>query len=173
MSTLQTARHALEGILKTVIIGCAATLLIGHFVLQGTHVYGQSMEPNLHTDQQVLIEKMSYKFHLPERGDIVVVNVENFGSPLIKRVIGLPGETIRIVNNQIYINNKLLEEPYLQQVMQSDYGPRTIPPSHVFVLGDNREISHDSRALGPIHVDNILGKAWLSYWPPEAIRLLA
>ena len=147
-------------------------LLINLFLAQGTYVVGQSMEPNLHTAQRLIVEKVSYKLHAPKRGDIVVIRVEGFDHPLIKRVIGLPGETVEIRDNRVSIDGELLQEPYLEDVRQSSYGPTYVEPAHVFAMGDNRLASNDSRYLGAFPLDKILGRAWLSYWPLEDLRLV-
>ena len=144
-------------------------LLIHVFLAQATRVYGQSMEPNLHTDMRLVVEKLSYRLHTPQRGDIVVLRVRPGDEMLIKRVIGLPGDEVEIHDGQVYVNGQALDEPYLNQETRGNLAPRVVPPLHVFVMGDNRRASNDSRSFGPVHLDNIVGKAWVSYWPPEAI----
>jgi signal peptidase I len=84
-------------------------------------------------------------------------------------VIGLPGETIEIRQGQVWVNGLPLDEAYLGDLQQDDYGPYTVPAQHVFVMGDNRNLSGDSRLFGPVYVGNIWGRAWLSYWPPEEL----
>jgi signal peptidase I len=91
---------------------------------------------------------------------------------LITRVIGLPGEMIEIRNNRVYINGQRLDEPYLADVIQRAYGPVQIPPAHVFVMGDNRSASNDSRYFGPVSLERIIGRAWVSYWPLEDFGLV-
>ena len=167
-SILRTLFEMLETIAPAFVIA----LLINLFLAQGTYVHGHSMEPSLHSAQRLLVEKVSYRFRAPSRGDIVVVDVEGFEVPLIKRVIGLPGETVEIRENRVYINGLLLEEPYLSDVRQQNYGPVHISPLHVFVMGDNRQASNDSRYFGAVHIDGIVGRAWVSYWPLEEIGLI-
>jgi signal peptidase I len=159
-------------ILETVIPAVLLALLISHFVAQGTYVEGQSMEPNLHNEQRLIVEKISYHLHLPRRGNIVVIDVDFSDIPLIKRVIGLPGETVEIRNNQVLIDGQPLDEPYLPTLFMRDYGPVQVPEGYIFVMGDNRGASNDSRAFGPVSLDRIIGRAWVSYWPPEEIGLL-
>lgn len=167
------ALTTLKEVLETIVPAVVIALLINLFLAQATRVYGQSMEPNLHTDQRLVVEKVSYNFHAPRRDDIVVLKVrEDSQELLIKRVIGLPGETIRISNGVVYINGEPFEEPYLASPTRGDYGPIEVPPLHVFVLGDNRNASNDSRSFGPIPLDNIIGRAWLSYWPLEQIGIV-
>ena len=98
--------------------------------------------------------------------DVVVLDINPHSDLLIKRVIGLPGDRVEIRGGQVFINGKLLNEPYLSQPTYGDYGPIDVPPLHVFVLGDNRGFSNDSRAFGPIPLDDVVGRAWFSYWPP-------
>ncbi|MCB0211870.1 MAG: signal peptidase I, partial [Anaerolineae bacterium] len=126
----------------TVVLASAIALALNFFIMQVTYVHGKSMEPNLHTDQRLMIEKISYHFLAPQRGDVVVITIEQSPLPLIKRVVGLPGEVIQIENNQVFINARPLDEPYLDAITQSDYGPVKIAPGHIFVLGDNRDVSH-------------------------------
>lgn len=140
------------------------------FVAQVSIVNGHSMEPNLHTEQRVLIDKLSYEFQEPARGDVVVVEVPDSEVPLIKRIIGLPGETIEIRDNQVFINGALFTEAYLHNIRQSNYGPVTVPAEHVFVMGDNRSASRDSRAFGSVDQYRIIGKVKISLWPPGIIE---
>ncbi|MBN1643080.1 MAG: signal peptidase I [Anaerolineae bacterium] len=158
------ARPLIE-VLETVAPAFVIALLINLFLAQSTYVYGHSMEPNLHTDQRLVVEKVSYRLHAPQRGDIVVVSVPNSEIPLIKRVIGLPGEVIAIQDNHVTIDGVPLDEAYLDDVVQRDYGPHEVPAGHVFVMGDNRGASNDSRYFGPVREDQIIGRAWFSYWP--------
>jgi signal peptidase I len=163
------AKGWLREVAETVIPAIVIAVLIHVFLAQATRVYGQSMEPNLHTDMRLVVEKLSYRLHTPERGDIVVLRVRPEDEMLIKRVIGLPGDQVEIRDGRVYVNGQALEEPYLNQETRGNLAPRVVPPLHVFVMGDNRRASNDSRSFGPVHLDNIVGKAWLSYWPPEAI----
>jgi signal peptidase I len=91
---------------------------------------------------------------------------------LIKRVIGLPGETISVHRGTVYIEGEELEEPWTVNPGGSNYGPKTTPPLHVFVLGDNRGASNDSRSFGPVKIEDIVGRAWFSYWPLEHVGVI-
>ncbi len=160
----------LSEVVETIVPAILIALLINLFLAQATRVYGQSMEPNLHSDQRLVVEKISYNFHEPRRGDIVILRVSQAGSGLlIKRVIGLPGEKVEIKGGKVYINEQPLEEPYLSDQSQRDMKAIVVPPEHVFVLGDNRNFSNDSRSFGPVPLDNILGRAWFSYWPLDEV----
>jgi signal peptidase I len=166
--------QALREILETILPALLIALLINVFVGQATRVEGMSMEPNLHTNQRLVVEKISYRFHGPERFDVVVLKLPDQGDELlIKRVIGLPGETVEVTDGHIYINDELLAEPFLDQEITSGRDSRVVvPPLHVFVMGDNRNHSNDSRNFGPVPIDNIVGRAWISYWPPEQVGLV-
>jgi signal peptidase I len=170
-------RHWLVGLLfdlgSTLIPAIIIALVIHVFLAQATRVYGQSMEPNLHTNQRLVIEKLSYHFHGPRRGDVVVLH-DPGGSPelLIKRVVGLPGERVTIADGRVYIDGKLLDEPYLTQPTQGSGRSWVVPPLHVFVMGDNRSASRDSRIFGPVALNRIVGHAIVRYWPPEQIGIV-
>jgi signal peptidase I len=169
---LRQALGLVREIAETVIPAIVIALLIHVFLAQATRVYGQSMEPNLHTDMRLVVEKLSYRLHGPERGDIVVLRLRPDDELLIKRVIALPGEEVTIRDGGVYVDGKLLDEPYLDQDTRGNLAPRVVPPLHVFVMGDNRRASNDSRSFGPVHLDNIIGRAWLAYWPLEAVGLV-
>jgi signal peptidase I len=163
--------RVLREVLETIIPAVIIALLINLFLAQATRVYGSSMEPNLHTDQRLVVEKISYNpwVHIrgPQRGDVVVLRIDDKSEMLIKRVIGLPGDTVEIRGDQVFINGKLLDEPYLPRPAYGNYGPTDVPPLHIFVLGDNRNSSNDSRVFGPISLNDVVGRAWFSYWPPD------
>jgi len=153
-------------ILETIVLAILIYLLI-HTAFRNFVVVGSSMEPSLHDGQLVLVNKASYWFNKsPRGGDIVVLrNPKPPPETVIKRVIGVPGDTVRIENGQTYINGQPVGEPYIKQQPTYHYGPRTIPEGCYFVLGDNRNSSQDSRIWGPVAEKNIIGKAWLIIWP--------
>jgi signal peptidase I len=172
-TVLRIALRWLSEAVETIVPAVLIAVLINIFLAQATRVYGQSMEPNLHTDQRLVVEKLSYNFHEPRRGDIVILHIpQNGAGLLIKRVIGLAGEKLEIKGGKVYINEQPLEEPYLSKQPQRDMRATVVPPEHVFVLGDNRGFSNDSRAFGPVPLDNIVGRAWFSYWPLDQIGFL-
>ncbi len=157
-------------VLETVLPAFIIVMVINLFFAQATRVEGQSMEPNLHDNQRLIIEKVSYYLHPPHRGDIIVLKSPNRHSPpLIKRVVGLPGEEIRIADGEVFVDGKALDEPYLDQATYQGMGPEIVPEHSVFVLGDNRGFSNDSRAFGFVPFSDIVGRAWFRYWPPSAI----
>ena len=158
-------------VLETMIPAVVIALLINLLLAQATRVYGQSMEPNLHSDQRLVVEKLSYNrwwpMRGPQRGDVVVLRVKPNTDLLIKRVVGLPGDRVEVRAGQVYINGELLSEAYISRPTYGDYGPVDVPPLHIFVLGDNRGFSNDSRAFGALSLESVIGRAWLSYWPPD------
>lgn len=157
-------------ILQTAVPPIIIALLIVQFVAQAKIVYGSSMSPNIQTGQRVIIEKVSYHFEKPERGDIIIVHIEGSEWPLIKRVVALPGETIEIIEGAVYINDTLLDEPYLFGKTDSWSIPKTIiGEDQLFIMGDNRQDSKDSRDFGPVQLDQIEGRAWLTVWPLPSV----
>jgi signal peptidase I len=162
--------HWLREVLETLIPAVLLAVVINLFLAQATRVFGQSMEPNLHTDQRIVVEKVSYRFHLPQRGDVVVLKLpQDAKELLIKRVIALPGDTVEVHDGRVWVNGQPVDEPYLTQPTMGQMAPLVIPDGHVFVLGDNRGFSNDSRSFGTVPLENIVGHAWLSYWPPDQI----
>ncbi len=151
--------------LETIVPALLLAVLIQAFLAQATRVEGFSMEPTLYDHQRLIIEKVSYHLHPPQRGDIVVVRAPQYQQLLVKRVVGLPGETLSIRDGQVYINGTPLEEPYIQGEPWGNYPPTHIPEGYVFLLGDNRNNSSDSRVFGPVPITNILGHVWVRYWP--------
>jgi signal peptidase I len=153
-------------LLSTLVPAIVIALLVNLFLAQSTLVLGQSMEPNLHQDQRLIMEKVGYHWHGPRRGDIVVLRDPTGGPiPLIKRVVGLPGERVSLAGGRVYIDGDALNETYLHRQTAGDGRSWVVPPLQVFVLGDNRENSKDSRYFGPVPIDTIIGHAIFRYWP--------
>jgi len=128
------------------------------------------MKPNLTYNQRVIVEKITYSFiHGPRRGDVVIVDMPGEKGLLVKRTVALPGETVAVRNGQVYLNSHPLEEPWAIRQGGPDYPPTRVPPHHVFVLGDNRKESRDSRCFGPVPVDQIAGQVRFILWPLDRI----
>ena len=162
----------LRELAETVVLTLVIFFLI-RTVVQNFRVEGMSMEPSFHDGQFLLINKLSYRLGEAERGDVIVFRYPRDPSrDFIKRVIGLPGETIEIREGQVYINNQLT--PTLATINQANYnsGPTTIGPDEMYVLGDNRPNSSDSHAWGTLPLDLVIGKVVLSYWPPKTWGLV-
>lgn len=155
--------------LLVVLPAFALALLMAAFVGQTATVAQESMEPALYEGQRLLVDKLSHRFHPPRRGDIVVFRLAGRGrEALVKRVIGLPGETLAIRGGQVYVDGRALPEPYLKRRASGDLAEVKVPAGTVFVLGDNRALSNDSRYFGPVPYGAIVGRACLRFWPLAA-----
>jgi len=189
-----TARDILETLLLTLLI-----FLLVRAVVQNFRVEGRSMEPTLHSGEYLLINKAVYwyfdpnilssvlagesenvapkqrvyVFGPPQRGDVVVFRYPRDPErDFIKRIIAVPGDTVEIRDGRVYVNDELLVEEYTNGPANYSYPRETVPPNEYFVLGDNRNNSSDSHIWGLVPAENIVGKAWLSYWPPSQWGIL-
>ena len=183
---LKQVREWLVVIVAAVFIAMA----LRTFVVQQFYIAGPSMEVTLFGDDRVLVNKLSYRFGSPSRGDVIVFDRITLNGDtvqhddLIKRVIGLPGETLTIANCVVSINGTVLDEPWLgDQELDStlepgvrcgaaDVGPTTMGENEVFLIGDNRPMSFDSRMFGPVDIDLIVGRAVVVIWPPSSMSTL-
>lgn len=169
-------------LMETVVISLSIFLVVYLFFMQPHQVNGQSMVPNFQSGDYVLTDKISYKIGEPKRGDIIVFHApdsahcaKGTGCDFIKRILGLPGETIGIRDGRVFVNNQPLAEPYVPadfETLPGAYtqnGSITLSADQYFVSGDNRPYSSDSRSWGPITKDEIVGKAFFRYWPPQAV----
>ncbi len=152
-------------------------LVIKTFLIQAFYIPSGSMEPTLDIGDRVLVNKLSYRLHDVNRGDLLVFELpEGEGGDirdLIKRVIGLSGETVEGRDGQVVIDGRVLSEPYLPEgVTTSDFDPVEIPDGQIWVMGDNRGDSRDSRSFGPINEDDIVGRAFIRVWPIGDIGFL-
>ena len=165
------AFRAFLDILETIFLALALYLII-QGVSERIRIDGSSMEPNLHHGEFVIVSKLNYRFGSPERGDVVVFDFpRNITQEYIKRVIGLPGDQVQIRDGEVYINEVLLSEPYLEN--EPNYEGRwEVPENTYFVLGDNRNNSSDSHNWGMVPVENMVGEALLIYWPPSSWGLV-
>jgi signal peptidase I len=181
----------LQTVLLTLLIFLAVRAVVQNFKVEGA-----SMEPSLHSGQYLLINKIGYArwqgtpvaaafqhdgtpsdpgflFGGPQRGDVIV-----FRSPVqpdkdfIKRVIGVPGDTVEVRGGQVYVNGDIIDEAYIRDRAPYVVPRQTVPPNNYFVLGDNRPNSSDSHVWGLVPIDNIIGRAWVSYWPPAVWGVL-
>lgn len=159
--------------LIVLIVAIGSAQLVNHFVVQQFAVDGRSMDITLHNGDRVLVNKLSYRLHDPRRGDVVVLKQMNGTTErdLIKRVIALPGEVVEVKDCVVTIDGKVLVEPYLDPtvVTQANCGPgypaTKVPEKSVFVMGDNRPGSGDSRSFGPVSEDLLIGRAFVVIWP--------
>jgi signal peptidase I len=166
--------------LETIVVSLAIFAVVYIFLFQPHQVDGQSMVPNFHNGEYILTDKISYRFHTPKRGDVVV-----FHSPqdervdFIKRIIGVPGDTIKLTGGYIYLNGQKLEEKYVNDPGQILAGrflregvEVEVPLGQYFVMGDNRNHSSDSREWGLLSLNGIVGRAFFRYWPFAAFGMI-
>ena len=167
------ARRIAWETITAVVPALLIALFINVYVAEAVEIEsGPSMQPNLYQGYRVMIERVSYRFHLPERGDIVVADRPGEEIALIKRVMGLPGETIEVREGHVTIDGDPIQEHWVTHFGGPNYGPEEVPEGYVFILGDNRPLSRDSRAIGPVALSAIEGRVWLLYWPLEEFRLV-
>lgn len=153
-------------------------LVIKTFLLQAFFIPSSSMVSTLNVGDRVLVNKVSYRVHDVNRGDIIVFErpageADSGITDLIKRVVGLPGDTVEGQNGQVLVNGQPLAEPYLDEgVVTTDFPPTEVPEGHLFMMGDNRGDSRDSRFFGPIDESTIVGRAFFRVWPLGDISTL-
>jgi len=175
-------REALDWV-KALVLAGALVLVIRIFLFSPYIVDGPSMKPNFHTGERIIVNKILYDIREPRRGEVIVFH-SGYNGDYIKRVIALPGETVEVRGDDVLINGKKMEEPYIREEVEKakaagglynrekDYPPTTVPEGHVFVMGDNRSNSHDSRSIGFIPYEKIVGRADIVIWPLRDIRLI-
>lgn len=168
-------------IVETLVLTLVIFLVIQNFVAQPYRVQQQSMERTLEPDQYVLVDKLTWHFDEYKRGDIVVFSppaewAQGDGTPFIKRVIGIGGDTIEVKDDTVVVNGIALDEPYVYDLQATtvtgDRASWVIPAGQLFVMGDHRAQSADSRVFGPVDKNNVIGRAWLRYWPFSTFGIL-
>jgi signal peptidase I len=158
--------------IQAILIAVVLAIIIRLFVFEPFNVSGPSMKETMHTGDLVIVNKLIYKIRDPKPGEVIVFHAPEH-KDYIKRVIALPGEKLEARNNKVYINGKEIKEPYLaDNVRTQDFSEVIVPPGHIFVMGDNRMDSTDSRVLGPISIDKLVGRADLIYWPLSEFKFL-
>ncbi|MEO1394821.1 MAG: signal peptidase I [Cyanobacteria bacterium J06634_5] len=167
----------IEG-LQTIGLSIALAFGIRQFVAEARFIPSGSMIPTLQIDDRLVVEKISYRFNPPKRGDIIVFQApqraldavnSTTNDAYIKRVIGLPGETVEIKEETVFINGAPLEEEYINAPPSYTWGPKTVPTDEYLVLGDNRNSSSDGHVWDFLPGDNIIGRAVVRFWPPSRI----
>lgn len=181
VSKLRSVGEFIFELVKIVVISFVIILAVRFFLMEPFYVKGASMEPNFHDHQYLVIEKLSYRFDEPKRGDVVVFRYPADPKQFfIKRVIGLPGEHILVENGGVYLvtkdSEKLIPESYIPEITKTDlplkgYGDVTLGSDEYFLLGDNRTESLDSRVFGPVKKDFIIGRTWIRGWPFNQIKV--
>lgn len=172
--------HFFFDVLESIVVALAIFVVVYLFLYSPHQVKGASMEPNFHDGQYILTNKYDYRFNDPKRGDVIVFkSPQNPDVDYIKRIIGLPGERIKLVNNHYYINDVELIEPYIGSDLYTYNGSYlkenmeiVVPENYYFVSGDNRPRSSDSREWGPIERSSIIGKSQLRYFPFDQFGLI-
>lgn len=155
-----------------VLLGVIICFLI-QATIQRFTVIGLCMEPGFHDEQQLLVNKVVYHLHEPERGDVIILHPPgDMEGPFIKRIIALPGDTVEVKEGIVYVSGSPLEEPYIKEPPRYTFQQYIIPPDTYFVLGDNRNNANDSHTGWVLPRQNIVGKVWLSIWPPSKWGLI-
>jgi signal peptidase I len=163
--------------IRVAVISLAIILPVRYFLIQPFYVKGASMEPNFYDHEYLIIDEISYRFNEPQRGDIIVFKYPKDNKQyFIKRIIGLPGEHVKIDNDGVYINDIKLKESYLDANVETllplrGYGDVVLAEDEYFLLGDNRGQSLDSRVFGPIKSNLIVGRTWIRGWPFNRITI--
>lgn len=164
----------LEG-LKTVGLSLVFAFGIRTLVAEPRYVASGSMLPTLEINDRLMVDKLSYHWSNPQRGDIIVFSPtetlkrQNLKDTFIKRLIGLPGEKVEIKQGRVYINDQLLQEQYIDEKLAYQWGPVTVPANSYLMMGDNRDNSYDGRYWGFVPRDNIIGKAVVRFWSPDRL----
>jgi signal peptidase I len=164
-------------VIKFALITLAIVIPVRLYIAQPFIVSGDSMYPTFHNGEYLIVDELSYDFNLPARGDVVIFRFpEDPSKYFIKRIIGLPGETVTVAAGKVYITGaagkkELLDEPYLKQQTIKD-GSRKVGPDEYFVMGDNRLVSYDSRYWGPVNKKFLRGRAFLRLFPPTKLGYL-
>ena len=158
---------------EQVLLGMLLAAALTMFVTQGFCVSGECMEPHLYTGERVLANKLAYHLGAPGRGEIVIFHYPKDPREIyVKRVIGLPGETVSMQAGRIYVDGQALKEPYKAFAAHGDMAAQFVPHDQYFVMGDNRDVSDDSRYWGDLPRADIIGRAVACYWPPAKCQVL-
>lgn len=167
--------------LKALVIALGLAMIIRTFLFAPVVVEGTSMFPTLLDGERLIVNKMIYRFKQPQRGDIIVFYHES-GARYIKRVIGIPGDRVAFRDDQLYINGEKKDEPYIREEIEryqldgnqwtEDFEEVVVPDGQLFVMGDHRPVSDDSRQFGAISVESVIGRADVVFWPFSSFRWL-
>ena len=189
-------RALIRELFETVILALLIFLVL-HISVQNFQVQGPSMQPTLNEGAYVLVNKLVYlrfqpkeligllpfvdveeedsvfAFHAPRRGEVIIFRYpRDITRDFVKRVVGVPGDTVELKQGQLYVNDVLIDEPYITSPDSRNVERLLVPENAYYVLGDNRRVSNDSRDWGPVPTDNIVGRAWVSFWPLDRWQAL-
>jgi signal peptidase I len=163
--------------IRLILIALVIALLLRTFVAEPRYIPSDSMLPTLEQGDRLLVEKVSYHFQPPQRGDVIVfsppIQLQRQGyqtnQAFIKRVVARGGDTVRVANGRVYLNGEPQVEPYIAESPRYQWGPATVPPDRLMVMGDNRNNSNDSHIWGFLPVKNVIGRAAIRFWPLERV----
>ena len=167
--------NPLVELLKTLVSAGILAIGIRACVAEALFIPSESMLPTLEIDDRLIIEKISYRFRKPKRGDVVVfsptdtLKEQNYKEAFIKRVIGIPGDVVKVENGDVFVNGQKLTEKYILHPPEYDYPAMEVPEDQYFVLGDNRNNSYDSHYWGFVPLENLIGRAAVRFWPPDRL----
>ncbi len=176
MIVLKSIFKAISEWVIIIAIAFVLSIVIRNYLIDTRIVPTGSMLPTIQLQDRLIVDRVFYKYDTIERGDIIVFSApvaSEEDKDLVKRAIGLPGEKLEVKDGAVYINDKVLNEPYVVEPADYNYGPVTIPDDSYFMLGDNRRYSKDSHVWGYVSADDILGRVWIRYWPMEEFGYLA
>ncbi len=174
-SSKQVNENSVVEWVKTIGVSLLLAFGIRTFVAEARYIPSESMLPTLQVNDRLIIDKVTYDFRIPERGEIVVfqptlaLREQGFKDAFIKRIVGLPGEQVQVKKGTVFVNGQPLQESYLAAPPDYEYGPVMVPPDSYLVLGDNRNHSFDSHFWGFVPRQNIIGRAAVRFWPPHRI----
>jgi signal peptidase I len=169
-------KEFLKETISVIIIAFVLAMILRNYVIEGREIPTGSMLPTVQLNDRVWVNRFIYRFQEPQRGDVVMFKPPETiksATPYLKRVIGLPGETVEMKNQKVYINGRALVEPYVAEPLDYEYGPVVVPNDCILVLGDNRNNSYDSHEWNAwLTEDRLMGKAIAVYWPLQHFKLL-
>ncbi len=165
--------HGIRDWIKDFLKALVFFLFLQTYVVQGFVIDGACMEPVLHSNEKIIVNKMIYRVRDPKVGEVVVFTYPlEPGKDFIKRVVGVPGDVIEIRDGYLYRNGKMMEEMFVKEYVFGSYGPHRIPRNKLCVMGDNRNNSHDSRAWGLLDRELVKGRAEVKFWPVENFAMI-
>jgi len=166
-----TSTASLRELITTLLAAVILAFLVRTFVVESFVVQGVSMLPTFLNNEHVLVDKLAYKLGAPQDGQVIVFHppIQGVTEDYIKRVIGTPGQTVQIIAGHLYVDGKKVAQPYIEYWDPTSFHKVTVPKGDVFVMGDNRPDSYDSRYFGMVPIHSIAGQAILAFWPLDRL----